>query len=201
MGAVIASVDRIQRETDAHCSLVHHVPHDRVDRMRGHGSVLGAVDMTVRTTKDGSTVHLTVDKANDLVDKPRFAFTFKSVVLCTDPETGIETTAPVMMPTDMQPAPVKAKRQKNLPPGARIAHRALIEALDRHGEPSPASAYIPTKVRVVTEENWRAVCNQMGISTGERRAKEKAFERARERLVADQIVGTFEGLYWVARNT
>src|SRR5262249_3337520 len=61
MGAVIASIDRIQRATKAHCSIVHHVPHDRLDRMRGHGSVLGAVDMTVRTTKDGNTVNLEVD--------------------------------------------------------------------------------------------------------------------------------------------
>ena len=46
MGAVISAVDRIQRATGAHCSLIHHVPVDRTDRMRGHGSVLGAVDLT-----------------------------------------------------------------------------------------------------------------------------------------------------------
>jgi hypothetical protein len=56
MGAVIASVDRIYRATAAHCSLVHHVPQDRSDRMRGHGSVLGAVDMTVRITRDEANV-------------------------------------------------------------------------------------------------------------------------------------------------
>jgi RecA-family ATPase len=51
MGAVIASIDRIHRETRAHCSLVHHVPHDRSDRMRGHGSLLAAVDNRSHTQK------------------------------------------------------------------------------------------------------------------------------------------------------
>jgi hypothetical protein len=199
MGAVIASIDRIQRETNAHCSLVHHVPHDRNDRMRGHGSVLGAVDMTVRITKDGDTVNLEVDKANDLVDKPRYAFTFKSVVLCFDPDTGTETSAPVMVPMAIGPAAAKAKPTKRLPPSAKIALRAFTEALDRHGEPAPGSTYIPAKARVVTEEHWRAVCNRIGISSGERRAKERAFGRARDKLVADQIIGTYEGLYWAGR--
>jgi hypothetical protein len=200
MGAVIASIDRIQRETGAHCSLIHHVPADRNDRMRGHSSVLGAVNMTVRITKDGDTVNLEVDKANDLVDKPRFTFTFKSVVLCRDEETGAETTAPVMVPAEVGPAAAKARPAKKLPNAAKIALRAFTEALDRHGQPGPASNYVPPNVRVVTEENWRAVCNQIGISSGERRAKERAFGRARDKLVADQIVGTYEGLYWAGRS-
>src|SRR5215475_13779139 len=66
MGALIAAVDRIQRSTGAHCSLIHHVPADRTDRMRGHSSVLGAVDLTVRITKDDTTVTVEADKANDL---------------------------------------------------------------------------------------------------------------------------------------
>jgi hypothetical protein len=78
MGAVIAAVDRIQRATGAHCSLIHHVPVDRTDRMRGHGSVLGAVDLTVRITRDNKIVMVEADKANDLVEKPRFAFRFEN---------------------------------------------------------------------------------------------------------------------------
>jgi AAA domain-containing protein len=101
MGAVIASIDYIQRATQAHVSAIHHVPVDRTDRMRGHGSVLGAMDMTVRTTKDSNNiVNVEVDKANDLVDRPCFAFKFKSVALCIDEKTDVETTAPVMVPVE-----------------------------------------------------------------------------------------------------
>jgi hypothetical protein len=86
-GAVIKAVDHIHRETRAHVSFIHHVPVDRTDRMRGHGLVLGGVDLTARITKD-SLVHVEVDKANDLIGKPAFAFDFKSVTLHVDTETG-----------------------------------------------------------------------------------------------------------------
>src|SRR5262245_53981665 len=101
MGAVITAVDRIQRATGAHCSLIHHVPVDRTDRMRGHGSVLGAVDLTVRITKDDKIVTVEADKANDLVEKPCLTFRFESVELARD---GLAiTSAPVWSPVKRRP--------------------------------------------------------------------------------------------------
>jgi hypothetical protein len=96
MGAVMASIDHIHRETAAHVSVIHHVPVDRTDRMRGHSLTLGAVDQSNRITKDG-LVRVEVDKANDLVDKPTFAFEITSVTLHSDQETGTATTAPVLV--------------------------------------------------------------------------------------------------------
>jgi hypothetical protein len=46
MGQLVLSVDRVFRETAAHCSLVHHVPLGNAARMRGHTSLAGAVDNT-----------------------------------------------------------------------------------------------------------------------------------------------------------
>src|SRR5262249_4636207 len=130
MGALIASVDRIQRATGAHATLIHHVPVDRTDRMRGHSSVLGAVDLTVRITKNDKIVTVEADKGNDLVEKPQFAFRFQSVELFRDPETGDLTTAPVMVsadPADM-PEP-KANGKKRISPAAKMVLRALGEAV------------------------------------------------------------------------
>src|SRR5262245_32238234 len=131
MGAVIVAVDRIQRATGAHCSLIHHVPVDRTDRMRGHGSVLGAVDLTVRITKDDKTVTVEADKANDLVEKPRFAFRFESVELASDGDTT--TTAPVLLPCD---APARPIRPKSGPKSRadRTMRDAITEALDTTGQ-------------------------------------------------------------------
>src|SRR5262249_34040631 len=98
MGAVIAAVDRIQRATNAHCSLIHHVPVDPTGRMLGYGSVRGAVDWTVRISKEGKTVTVEADKANDLVEKPKFAFQFEPVELACD--GLIVATAPVLVPCD-----------------------------------------------------------------------------------------------------
>src|SRR5262249_41111001 len=140
MGAAITAVHRIQRNTGAHCSLIHHVPVDRTDRMRGHGSVLGAVDLTVRITKDDKIVTVEADKANDLVEKPRFAFQFESVELARD---GLAvTTAPVLVACDA-PATAQATRRTRLPKAAQIALRAVSEAVEEAGSIPPASNHKP----------------------------------------------------------
>src|SRR5262249_34354673 len=95
MGAVVASLDHIFRETGAHVTVIHHVPVERDDRLRGHGLLLGALDMTVRVAKKEGTVHAGVEVGKDLVDRPTFAFKFKSVVLTSDPQG--DTTAPVLV--------------------------------------------------------------------------------------------------------
>ena len=96
MGALIFQMAAIQRETKAHLAFLHHVPVDRADRMRGHGSVEAAFDVTVSVAKDGEdVVTVMVDKGNDLVTKPAFRFAFVSVSLGMD-TTGKETTAPVL---------------------------------------------------------------------------------------------------------
>jgi hypothetical protein len=200
MGAVIASVDQIHRTTRAHCSLIHHVPVDRTDRMRGHGSMLGALDTTVRVTKDNAgNVLVEIDVAKDLVDRPRFMFAFKSVTLFTDPETGTDTTAPVMVEIEVAPSAKASKgKPRRLPGAAQTALRALREAVDEVGAVPPASNHVPPNVRTVTTDQWRIYAYKRGISSGEQRAKEKAFERSTERLTGEQMVGTWGDLYWPA---
>jgi hypothetical protein len=198
MGAVITAIDRIHRQTGAHCSVIHHVPQDRNDRMRGHGSVLGALDMTVRLMKQDGIVHVETDAAKDLVDKPRFAFTFTSVLLDIDLDTGVETTAPVVVPTTHIAKPTKPR--KNLPRGAQIALRALREAIDEVGAVPEASNHIPPKIRVVSEEQWRQYAYARNISRGEERAKQAAFHRSSETLIAEQHVGFWNGQAWLAEE-
>jgi hypothetical protein len=198
MGAVIVAVDRIQRATGAHCSLIHHVPVDRTDRMRGHGSVLGAVDLTVRITKEGKTVTVEADKANDLVEKPRFAFQFEPVELAHDGLTV--TTAPVLVPCDTRLVAGAAKR-KVLPKGAQIALRALAEAIDEVGNLMPASNHIPARTKTVTFEQWRNYSYRRGISTSdEPRAKQQAFKRASEYLIGEENVGAWDNQVWPAKE-
>jgi RecA-family ATPase len=134
MGAAIAAVDRIQRATGAHCTLIHHVPVDRTDRMRGHGSVLGAVDLTVRVTRNDKTVLVEADKANDLVEKPRLSFQFESVELMRDPDSGEVTTAPVLMPCDTPAAQSRHSKPGPKSRAERIMRDAIVEALDTSGQ-------------------------------------------------------------------
>jgi hypothetical protein len=196
MGALIANVDRIHRATRAHCSLIHHVPLDRNDRMRGHGLVLGAVDTTIRVVKNDGVVCVEVDKANDLVDKPCLAFSFKSVFLDRDENTGVETTAPVAVFQQHQRASKPKAQGARMTKAARIAMRALQNAAEEVGTVPPASNHVPERARVVSFEQWRQYAYKIGISTGEERAQRAAFQRATEWLIAERRAGAWNGQAW-----
>jgi hypothetical protein len=195
MGAVMASIDRIHRETSAHVSVIHHVPVDRTDRMRGHSLTLGAVDQSNRITKD-DLVRVEVDKANDLVDKPVFAFEITSVTLDVDQETGTATTAPVLVAVPAAAAKPKG-RGTRMPKAMQTAMRALHKAVGEIGEVPPASNNIPTGIRVASFDQWRKYAYSAGISTGGERARQKAFERASEWLIGEGgLVGAWNEQAW-----
>ena len=201
MGAVITAVDRIQRATGSHCSLIHHVPVDRTDRMRGHGSVLGAVDLTVRVTKEDKTVTVEADKANDLIEKPRFAFQFEPVELV---HHGLAvTTAPVLVPCDAPPPQVRRIRPGPKSRSELIMRDAIVEALDTTGQdirvrggPSIRAATVRqvreqfTKRYVIEDDDAKKVAD----------AKRKAFNRALEKLPQDFGAGEHNGEQWVWRT-
>jgi RecA-family ATPase len=193
MGMVIAAVDRIQRETGAHCSLVHHVPVDRTDRMRGHSSVLGAVDLTVRITKDDKTVSVEADKANDLVEKPRFAFQFRSVEIACNADTHEVITAPVLVPCDVVIAP---KVTRKLSDRNKLALAALTEAVLNNGQPAPTGFELPQGTCVVPLTNWRDEMFRRGVLEHEAPNPRQDFKRVREALAARQLIGLREDFVW-----
>ena len=99
IGALIGNLTRIQEATGAHISLVHHVPHDQ-QRMRGHGALLAACDVTVHVENTGAFRTARVDKTNDGADGESLAFTFATVELHRDLDTGQLTEAPIVQPVD-----------------------------------------------------------------------------------------------------
>ena len=135
--------------------------------MRGHGLVLGAVDLTVRITRDAKTVTVEADKANDLVERPRFAFCFKTVELASDGETV--TTAPVLVPCDLNE--IKASRAtltKN--------QQTMFSMLHDAGP------------RGLTTEEWNERARGAGL--GRRKADLYDFRAA---LEAKQLVRQYDG--------
>jgi hypothetical protein len=97
MGAFVNVIGRIQDATSAHVAIVHHVPHD-ADRLRGHGSLLGALDTTVRVLKGVEARSGTVIKDNDGGEGERVNFTLESIDLLAD--AAGTTTAPVVIQAD-----------------------------------------------------------------------------------------------------
>jgi hypothetical protein len=83
MGQLVRNLTDIQERTGAHILTVHHMPVDG-ERMRGHGSLLGACDVTVRAEKRSAMFTATIEKSNDGPTGERVAFTLKSVDLHHD---------------------------------------------------------------------------------------------------------------------
>ncbi|OOY07357.1 helicase RepA family protein [Thioclava sp. F36-7] len=62
MGSVIASLDRIRRETGAHVMLVHHTGKDATKGARGSSALRAAVDAEIAVTKDGDRITVSASK-------------------------------------------------------------------------------------------------------------------------------------------
>ena len=198
MGAFVANASALQEITGAHVLLVHHVPQNEPTvRLRGHGSLLGAVD-TLLTLEKGDTRIATVSKDNDGAEGDRFAFKFESVELGVD-EEGFVTTAPVVVAQDAPSRfipPSRKPKPKPLPAAVTVALKAFDKALAETGEAAPTSNHIPATAQVVTLDRWRSYAFQMNISDGEDRARRAAFSRALDRLAADGLISTWESYAW-----
>jgi hypothetical protein len=199
MGALVANVAHLQEATGAHVLLIHHVPQDGNVRLRGHGALLGSLDTVIAIEKAGAIRTATVIKDNDGVEDQRLAFDLKSVTLSIDPDTMKETSAPVVVPAEASLVRSAAMGVK-LPKGALIALRALEAAINECGAVPSASNHIPTGVKAVTIDQWRAHAYRTGISTSDKaNAKRTALSRASDALVAAQKIGISEPYVWPAR--
>jgi hypothetical protein len=196
MGLLVLSVDRIYRETGAHCSLVHHVPLGNDGRMRGHGAAPGAADTTVRVEKQNGVVTVAIDKGSDLPEdeKPRLFFRFKSVTLIEDPHR----TASVMIQAEDQAAAAgkKSKQQRKLSDRQQLALDALNSCAADMGKPPPATFGLPQGLIAVTLDQWRDELFRRGIISKDHKNPRAAFQQIRESLEARTIAAERDGLIW-----
>jgi AAA domain len=196
MGLLVLSIDRIYRQTGAHCSLVHHVPLGNGDRMRGHGSAPGAADTTVRTEKQNGIVTVAIDKGSDLPEdeRPRLSFRFKSVTVTEEPHR----TASVMVQAEDQAAATgrKSKQQRKLSDRQQLALDALNSCAADIGKPPPATFGLPNGLVAVTLDQWRDELFRRGIISKDHKNPRAAFQQIRESLEARAIAAERDGLVW-----
>jgi hypothetical protein len=95
-------------------------------------------------------------------------------------------------------APAAKDKGKRLSKADATALRALHKAINETGTIPAASNHIPANIKTATLAHWRKYAYAMGISTGERRAQEIAFQRASERLIGDGRVGVWNQQAWPA---
>jgi hypothetical protein len=192
MGQLVANMSRIQSEIDVHLLMTHHQPVDGKERLRGHGALLGAVDLTVHITKNGTGRLAEVVKSSDFEEGQRVAFGLKGIEVDRD-EHGDMITAPVVV--EMTAPAISVKRTPKISKNAKVALNALHDAVDECGE-RVANAHVPATVRVVKTDVWREYARRSGLGGDDASGQRKAFARAMVDLRASNLIGVWEPHAW-----
>jgi AAA domain len=193
-GVAFTNLQRIKDMRSVHIALVGHCGKDKTRGARGSNAWLGDADVMIEI--DGTDIRTaSVVKANDMAEGPLGSFRAKDVDLGLD-EDGDPITVSIAVPVNAGPVANKSS-ERPLTPAAKIALRALTEALLEVGETPPASNHIPQGIGTVTIKQWRQHAYLRGISAGEARAKEKAFERASEQLLSRGRIGRWDETVWI----
>jgi hypothetical protein len=199
MGAFIAAVGTIQAAITGHVLVVHHVPLGDSSRLRGHGSLLGALDTTVHVVAGAMCRTATVIKANDSEEGERIAFTLESVELHRAEDETV-TTAPVVVPVDAEKAAKPATDQK-MSDRNRLALEILRDCIVESGEMVPASWSLPAAVRkAVSVEIWREALFRRGALDRDHKNTREEFRRIKTWLQARHLIAEQSGLVWSVRT-
>jgi hypothetical protein len=110
-------------------------------------------------------------------------------------EDGEAITSCVVEPAEEGPTPKAAR----LSAAQGRALQLLAKAIDIGGASPPANSHIPANTRCCPETLWREYCYRGAVSASDDpEAKQKAFKRAAEALIAAGRVGKWEPWVWIA---
>jgi hypothetical protein len=174
--------------------IVHHCGYD-TSHPRGHTSLIGAVDADIEVTKDDAG-HVRTE-VKDMRDGENGTATYSRLAPI---EVGIDDNGEPIVSCVIMPAEVPAGKQKKIKPLSPAQGRAfelLAKAINVAGECVPNHPKIPGQVRCVREDLWRSYCYQGAISAGDQHAKQLAFKRAGEALVANGRVDKWDPWVWI----
>jgi hypothetical protein len=197
MSNYVRAADAIVEAFDCAVLIVHHSGVD-AGRPRGHTSLTGAVDAQLAVKRDGVEVTVTVQFLKDGAGEDEaITSRLQSVRIGGTDQDGIPCTSCVLLPSEPRPdGTEKPPKPPKMTPAQRIALRALREVVAKVGIVPTVSDHIPEGVRVVTVDEWREHAVRIGISRGQKRAQQLAFQRASEELIGGMHVGIWEEQAW-----
>ena len=196
MGAFISIIGALQDALDTAVLIVHHSGKDEARGLRGHSSLLGAVDTELEVTKispDGSKDRigkLSVTKQKDGEDGYEINYRMELVSFSQiDPQNS----SLVVVPMDGEVVSERKKRPLN--PNDQVVLKALKAALDDAPE-RVSSPRIPANKLVTKVSTWRS--SYYMLSANDQESKKKTFSRASERLVSRGTVCVLGEYCWIS---
>lgn len=175
----------------------HHTGKDARQGMRGHSSLIAALDAAVEVSRDAEGPKWTVTKAKDGAEGDAHPFTLQVETLGVDGH-GDDITSCVVTDT----AESISTQRERLPRGSKVAMAAMHLVIEQQGVEPPSGVRarfgLLAPTRVVTEDIWRQASYLEGITDAdaEQDSKRRAFTRARLQLLDLAMVGTYDGFVW-----
>lgn len=184
---------KLSQTTGATVAIAHHCGLQDKNRSRGSISLHNGVDWEYKLERLGDCTTLTPTK---MKDGPRpeplsWRLVPQALPWLTSKRDPINSV--VLEPTET--SIIAASSSERLPASQRIALDALRTALIDHGTEDKG-------IVSVAEDQWRKSAYEAGITASDstQDAKRKAFNRARDNLVAAKKVTCFESRYWIPHN-
>jgi hypothetical protein len=206
VGIVINRLDRIREECDCGLWLVHHM-NAGGERPRGHTSLYAAFETAIKITRsdsekdaDGRPVRIArLEKQREGEDGVSWKFVLPAVEIGKDPDGDAITSCVVKEPAGMSQSAGAAKDSA----GIRFSDqqnnvlRALVNALEEFGEPTPTSLNLPRSVaRVVKVQHWYEVYRRTASEDNDA-AVRQAMKRANDKFLDRRVMGRINPYVWI----
>jgi hypothetical protein len=195
MGAYVKAADKLREEFGCAVVIIHHCGvNDK--RPRGHTSLTGAADAQIRVTRDGSgQIIAEVEFMKDGPEGTQIVSQLEVVDLGYD-DYDDPITSCVIHPAEGKVS-TQGQTRKRLSTSQQRALDLLEEAITKAGEIPRACDHIPANTPCVSEDRWRQYCYAGQITESDKPdAKQKAFKRAAESLIAAGRVSKWNDHVW-----
>lgn len=189
----MANSDLICHETGVCVLYIHHCGKDAAKGSRGHSSLRAATDTEIEVTaRSDKTLIARVTRQRDLESEGSFAFRLDAVELGHN-RRGKPVTSCVVVPVDTPATQTSAGTI--LTNNEVIGLRTLDQAMKADG--IMATVFDGNiDGLVVRTDDWRTWFYRDGKPGAEPKAKQKAFIRAVESLLAKGRIGSHDDFIW-----
>ena len=212
MGAFITQAGKLQEIFECALMVIHHSGKDVTKGLRGHSSLLGAVDTELEIQRQDSVINsadtsvignaiLTVSKQKDGADSIQIGIEIVLVEIGTS-DLGFETLTSLAIRQNQDIASSTQKGSKNNAGSGgnqRLEMDSLMKVIKAKGSYREVDG---TSRYGVALDDWRAEFWSMkGCTEEDKISFRKAWVRARERLVAVNKITIGDNWVWLKTNS
>ena len=200
MGAFITAMGKVQEFLNCALMVLHHCGKDAAKGLRGHSSLLGAVDTELELLRFDEQMKgvLTISKQKDGADNDRFGFEMVEVEIkpaglgLSDPVVSLAVQASDLT-FDENPKASKGNTGKGK--NQRLEMLCLEKMVKEHGSPKYIEGLQRHAIRL---EQWRQeLWSKMGCTDEDKGTFKTAWHRAKQRLLDSGEGGIRDDFVWL----